>query len=121
MGPTHYAKLYSALTGREITPQELMQTGDRIFNLMKCYNVREGLTRKDDSWPRRFYKEPLPDGPFKGSVLDENKFQQLLGEYYKLRGWEKSSSIPTKDKLIELGLNDAAEELERMGKYPENL
>ena len=55
MGPTHYARLYSALTGRETTPQELMQTGDRIFNLMKCYNVREGLASKDDSWPKRFF------------------------------------------------------------------
>ena len=120
MGPTHYAKLYSALTGWEITPQELMRTGDRIFNLMKCYLVREGLTRKDDSWPKRFFEEPIPDGPLKGSLLDENKFKRLLEEYYELRGWDKSSSIPAKDKLLELSLYDAAEELERMGKYSKN-
>ena len=94
-----------------------MEAGDRIFNLMKCYNVREGLTRKDDTWPRRFFEEPIPDGPFKGSVLDENQFNRLLEEYYALRGWEKRSSIPGKGKLMELGLQDAAEELERMGKY----
>ena len=117
MGPTHYARLYSALTCWETTPQELMQTGDRIFNLMKCYLVREGLTRKDDSWPERFFEEPIPDGPLKGSLLDPNKFNQLLEQYYELRGWDKSSSIPTKAKLLELGLSDAAEELEQMGRY----
>ena len=61
-GPTHYAKLYSAYSGWEITPRELMVTGDRIFNLMKCYIVREGLDGKDDNWPERFYREPVPDG-----------------------------------------------------------
>ena len=117
MGPTHYAKLYSALTGRETTPRELMEIGDRIVNLMKCYNVREGLTRRDDTWPRRFFEEPVPDGPFKGSVLDKNQFNRLLDEYYRLRGWEKISSVPGKAKLMELGLQDAAHELENMGKY----
>ena len=121
MGPTHYAKLYSALTGRETTPQELMKAGDRIFNLMKCFLVREGLARRDDTWPRRFFEEPVPDGPFKGAVLDENTFERLLEEYYALRGWDKSSSIPTREKLLELGLDDAAEELERMGKYAETI
>ena len=120
MGPTHYAKLYSALTGWETTPQELVTTGDRIFNLMKCYLVREGLTRKDDGWPKRFFEEPIPDGPFKGSVLNENKFNRLLEEYYGLRGWDTFTSIPTKNKLLELGIDNAAEELARMGKYPES-
>jgi len=117
MGPTHYAKLYSALTGWETTPQELMITGDKIFNLMKCYNVREGITAEDDTWPKRFFEEPIPDGSFKGSLLDKNQFKRILEEYYGLRGWQKSTSIPTKEKLIELGLDDAAEELERMGKF----
>ncbi len=117
MGPTHYARLYSALTGRETSPQELMTAGDRIFNLMKCYNVREGLTSKDDTWPRRFFEEPIPDGSFKGSVLDEKTFKRLLEEYYELRGWDRKTSIPTKEKLTALGLDDAAAELERMGKF----
>ena len=94
-----------------------MRTGDRIVNLMKCYLVREGLTSQDDSWPKRFFEEPIPDGPFKGSMLDEDTFRQLLEEYYEQRGWDKRSSIPTNDKLLELGLNDVADELERMGKY----
>lgn len=117
LGPTHYAKLYSACTGWETTPRELMMIGDRIVNLMKCYLVREGLTSRDDCWPRRFYEEPIPDGPHKGSMLDEAKLNRIIQEYYELHGWEKDSSVPTKDKLSELGLHGAAEELERLGKY----
>ena len=117
MGPTHYAKLYSAYNGRETTPQELMKIGDRITNLMKCYLVREGLTSKDDTWPKRFFEEPIPDGPLKGSVFDKDKFKRLLEEYYELRGWDKDTSIPKKNHLVDLGLDFVAEELERMGKY----
>ena len=51
MGPTHWAELYSSATGFNIKPRELMLTGERIFNLMKSYIVREGLRREDDSWP----------------------------------------------------------------------
>ena len=117
MGPTHYAKLYSAYSGWETTPQELMFIGDRIVNLMKCYLVREGLDSKDDDWPERFYQEPIPDGPLKGSVLDRTKMKMILEEYYELRGWNKGSSIPTKENLVRLGLDDVANELEGLGKY----
>ncbi|MEW6671800.1 MAG: aldehyde ferredoxin oxidoreductase family protein [Thermodesulfobacteriota bacterium] len=119
MGPTHYAGLYSAYTGREITPREIMRTGDRIFNLMKCYLVREGLSAKDDDWPERFYQEPVPDGPFKGSVLDRSRLKNILKEYYELRGWDGESSIPGRATLRELGLGDAAAELEKLGRYPD--
>ena len=117
MGPTHYAKLYSAYSGWETTPQELMFIGDRIVNLMKCYLVREGLDSKDDDWPERFYQEPIPDGPLKGSVLDRVKMKMILEEYYELRGWDKKSSIPTEENLIRLGLADVANELKGFGKY----
>ena len=59
----------------------------------------------------------FPDGPYKGSVLNKEKFKGLLEEYYELRGWNKETSIPKKDHLIDLGPDFAAEELERMGKY----
>ena len=116
MGPTHYAKLYSAFTGWETTPQELMKTGDRIVNLMKCYLVREGLTSKDDTWPKRFFEEPIPDGPLKGSVFDKGKFKRLLEEYYELRGWDRDSGFPKREKLSELGIEDIADDVEKLGK-----
>ncbi len=119
MGPTHYAKLYSACTGRETSPRELMRIGDRIVNLMKCYLVREGLTSADDTWPQRFFKDPIPDGPLKGAILDEKKFRRILEAYYENRGWDRNTSIPTREKLLSLGLGEAAAELERLGKYAE--
>ena len=115
LGPTHLAELYSACTGGEITAEEIMRTGERIFNLMKAYNVREGLTREDDNWPERFYREPR-DG---SRIAPKEKLEQLLDEYYELRGWNKERGVPTKGKLDELGLGDIADELLGMGLIAE--
>jgi aldehyde:ferredoxin oxidoreductase len=119
MGPTHYAKLYSACTGWQITPRELIKTGDRIFNLMKAYNVRQGLTRKDDDYPARYYQEPIMGGPAKGVVLSRAKMNRLLDEYYDLREWDRERGVPTKKKLIELDLDYVANELSKKGLIPE--
>ncbi|MFC1964965.1 aldehyde ferredoxin oxidoreductase family protein [Chloroflexota bacterium] len=119
IGPTHYAKLYSACTGWQISPQELMNTGDRVSHLMKAYNVREGLTRKDDDWPERFYNEPLPDGLLKGALLSKEKLNKLLDDYYELRGWDKKKGVPTKRKLIELDLGYVADELSKLELIPD--
>jgi len=88
-----------------------MQFGEKVFTLLKAYTVRQGLTRKDDTWPDRFYTEPLPEGPAKGAVLSRDEIEQLLDEYYELRGWDKTRGIPTKEKLIQLGLRDIADSL----------
>jgi len=106
VGPTHCAKLFSAYTGWDITPSEIMQTGERIYNLMRLYNMREGLTRSDDDWPLRFYNEPLRGGPAEGTKLSKCKINQLLDCYYELRGWDKITGNPTEEKLEELGLKE---------------
>ncbi len=111
MGPTYCARLYSACTGRQITPREIMKTGERIFNLMRAYLVREGITRKDDSYPARFYEEPIPDGPTKGASLSRETMDGLLDVYYDLVEWDKKTGIPTKRKLVDLGLDYVADEL----------
>jgi aldehyde:ferredoxin oxidoreductase len=116
MGPAHFARLYSACTGWHITPSGIMKAGERIFNLMKAYIVREGFTRKDDDWPARFYEEPLPEGPARGAVLSKDDVNRLLDEYYELMGWDKRSGMPTKGNLAELGLEEVADELEGLGK-----
>ncbi|MBI4333336.1 MAG: aldehyde ferredoxin oxidoreductase family protein [Chloroflexi bacterium] len=114
LGPAYLSRLFSACTGIETTPQELMKSGERVFTLFKAYSVREGLTRKDDAWPDRFYREPLPEGPARGAVLSREAVGRLLDEYYELRGWEKESGVPTRQKLNELGLHDIADELVRL-------
>lgn len=118
LGPTHLARLFSACSGRDTSPQDVMNYGEKIFNLLKAHNIRQGLTRKDDNWPDRFYEESLPDGPAKGARLSRNTIEQLLNEYYGLRGWDIKTGIPSERKLIELGLGDIASDLLKLGRLP---
>lgn len=95
-----YAKLLSAATGIEFSDEELMKIGERIWNLERLYNLREGLSAKDDTLPERFLKEPMPEGPSKGRV---NMLSKMLPSYYTFREWD-SKGVPTEEKLRELGL-----------------
>jgi aldehyde:ferredoxin oxidoreductase len=116
IGPTLFAKFYSAYTGRQVTPRELIKTGERVWNLMRAFNVREGATRKDDDWPDRFYQEPVREGIAKGTPpLSRDDMYRLLDEYYELVGWDRKTGIPTKRKLTELGLDYVAAQLSKMG------
>lgn len=81
---------------------ELNRIGERIFTLERLFNLRAGLSAKDDTLPKRFLKEPMPEGPSKGQIFEQD---QLLPKYYEIRGWDKKG-IPKKDKLEELGLAD---------------
>jgi len=118
VGPTHLSRLLSAMTGRDITPEEMMTAGEKVFTLLKMYTVRQGLTRRDDAFPERFYSEPLPEGPSNGAVVPRETIGRLLGEYYELRGWDKSTGIPTEQKLAELGLEDMARDLPKLVNVP---
>ena len=89
-----------AATGIEISLDEMMKAGERIWNLERLFNLKSGLTGKDDRLPDRIVKEPMPGGPAKGKVVELDK---MLPEYYSLRGWDKEG-VPTKEKLKELGL-----------------
>ncbi len=104
------SNLYTLATGIEMTPEELEKAGERIWNLKKAFNIREGWTRKDDTLPPRFMKDPIPDGVAKGQLISKKDLNFLLDAYYKARGWTKDGMIP-KEKLIELGLDDIAEEV----------
>jgi len=73
--------------------------------------VRQGLTRVDDSLPKKFFDQPLAKGRYKGQVIDKEKFEQMKDEYYELRGWDKKTGIPTREKLEELDLKDVADEV----------
>jgi len=98
-----FVELLNKATGFNFTVEEYLKTGERIWNLTRLFNVREGLTRKDDDLPARFMEEPLPDGVAKGQVITEKMLREMLDEYYTLRGWNRNG-IPTKEKLKELGL-----------------
>ena len=97
---THIVKWYRDVTGREMGIEDFMRAGERIFNLKRLYNVRLGISRKDDTLPfrsltfRRIGKGITPNLPPLG---------QMLSEYYEYRGWSEDG-IPTPEKLKELGL-----------------
>ena len=78
----------------------LNKRGELIFTLERMFNLGAGMSAKDDTLPKRFLKEPMPEGPAKGQVFEQD---QLLPEYYKMRGWDEKG-IPQKAKLDELGI-----------------
>ena len=98
------AKLYSAVTGLDVTAQELEAAGERIINLAKLINVREGLTRDDDTLPWKVLNQPVTeDGPAKGAVVTQDELELMLDDYYQSRGWTVEG-VPSAAKLQELGL-----------------
>lgn len=111
--PEMLARLYSAVTGMPMDQEEVLRTGERIINIERAFNIREGLTRKDDTLPERMLKEPYPDGPAKGQVVN---LEPMLDDYYRFRGWDKATGFPARAKLLELRLADVALDLEKMGK-----
>ncbi|MCX6644369.1 MAG: aldehyde ferredoxin oxidoreductase family protein [Candidatus Bathyarchaeota archaeon] len=100
------AKLYTLVTGYEMTPEELSAAGERINTLARLINLREGLSRKDDTLPWKVMNQPIPDdGPVKGAVVTQDELDLLLDDYYQSRGWTLDG-VPTKSQLNKLGLED---------------
>jgi len=107
VGKEEVLALVNAATGFNYNMDEFLRVGERISNLTRTFNLREGLTKKDDTLPYRLLKEPLPSGPCKGEVV---KLKPMLEEYYKLRGWDREGK-PTKAKLKALELDFATKTL----------
>jgi aldehyde:ferredoxin oxidoreductase len=105
------ASLMEAVTGLTYTPDDILQVGERINNLARAFNTREGLTRADDTLPERLLTEPLKAGASRGHFISKDELSQMLDEYYTARGWDISSGAPTRDKLTELGLGYVADQL----------
>ncbi|SNT21321.1 aldehyde:ferredoxin oxidoreductase [Anaerovirgula multivorans] len=105
----HVLKGFNYATGIELSEEEYLQAGERIWNLIRLFNVREGISRKDDTLPPRVFDDelPLPEKnlPMKSIRLDRKAFSNAIDEYYRIRGWD-ANGIPTKEKLKELDLNN---------------
>lgn len=107
------AELYFSATGIEMTVNELKQCGERILNLWKVINFKEGFTRKDDRFSEKWL-EPLRTGdgqelPLKGcggDIINIDILNKMLDDYYDERGWDIMTGVPTRDKLITLGLEN---------------
>ena len=102
------AQVFSLVTGIPMDAEELRKTGERMNNLARLFNIREGLTRKDDTLPYRTMHDPIPDGVSKGSYVTQDELDLMLDAYYEARGWT-NLGVPTKEKLDELGLSDYAD------------
>jgi len=90
-------------TGFDHTVKSYLQAGDRIWNLVRLFNLREGM-EPDDSLPPRFFNDPFTKGQAEGVLLDPGNFEGCLKEYYSLRGWT-ADGVPTAEKAAELGLS----------------
>lgn len=100
----HLADLYTLITGIPMSAKMLTTAGERIYNLAKCFNIREAnVSRKDDYPPPRAF-EPLNDAVNKGARIKKEEFDEALDAYYQVRGWDREGR-PTKEKLMQLGLD----------------
>jgi aldehyde:ferredoxin oxidoreductase len=102
--PKLLTAILNAITGWDLTLDELLTAGERVFNLCRMLIVREGASRKDDTLPERFGK-PMPAGPTAGETVTATELQSMLDEYYRLRGWS-NEGVPLKETLDRLGLLD---------------
>lgn len=101
-----YPRFVTAATGREISLQEFLRVGERIWNLERLFNLGAGLSRADDLLPERCF-EPIRGEASEGAVMDRGEFERMLDEYYQLRGWDEAG-IPSRQKLRGLGIPEYA-------------
>jgi aldehyde:ferredoxin oxidoreductase len=93
--------LLNLATGFRYSKESYLLSGERIWNLIRVFNLREGV--EEDTLPWRIFNDPFTKGPAKNKVIPHKEFKECLEEYYSLRGWNKKG-VPTKEKLKQLGL-----------------
>lgn len=95
--------MLNAALGWDFSTDDYLKIGERIWNAERLFNLKAGLDPlKEDTLPKRFLEEPMPEGPNKGHVV---RLKEMLPRYYKLRGWTEDGRIP-EEKLKELGLEE---------------
>ncbi len=105
--------IFNVVTGMDLTVAQAEETAERIWNVIRAFNVREGMRRADDTLPKRFLEEPIPDGPSKGMVVSREMLETMKDDYYMVRGWDRETGIPTPQRLQKLDLPDIAEDMEK--------
>jgi aldehyde:ferredoxin oxidoreductase len=108
-GPDETVEFVRAVTGwADFTLEELMAVGERRLNMLRLFNAREGLARKDDRLPKKFFKQLAGTGPTANIALTDEEMEQALDLYYEAAGWDKASGNPTAETLERLELGWAA-------------
>jgi len=116
--PEHLAAFYSVGSGVETSAEDLFKFAHKIRTLERAYEVGEGVSREKDTLPKRYIDHPVKEGPVKGAVLESAKFEEMKTKYYELRRWDVKTGIPTEETLKELGLDDVAARLKKLGRLP---
>ena len=101
-----YLDLLNTATGWDMDVDEFRKSGERIYNLIRMFCVREGIDRAADTLPKRLMEDPLPEGPAKGMVIDKETLEMLKDAYYEYRGWDRETGKPTDEKLKDLDLEE---------------
>lgn len=109
-GWNRYLGMLNAATGMEMTPSDFALFGERIWNQVRAFNVREGFSRRDDTLPARIFDEPLASGIAQGKRLPRLEFEKMLDDYYQLK-----TGYPTRQTLRRLGLEDVSRSLDSLG------
>ena len=104
----HWAAMVAALTGWDFDGKELLLICERVNNLARLFNIREGISRKDDMLPKRLLSLPEFGAYENNQDCVISDFDALLDEYYMARGWDPETGYPTAEKLEELGLSEYA-------------
>jgi aldehyde:ferredoxin oxidoreductase len=116
--PDQVVHLVQAVTGWDVSLEELLRAGERRVTLQRAFNAREGIDRAADALPERFF-EPLGGvGPNAGRRIDPQALHTALTEYYESMGWDPASGNPMRARLAELGLDWVADDLDRRGALP---
>jgi aldehyde:ferredoxin oxidoreductase len=108
-GPEQMVQMIQAVTGWDVTIQELMTVGERRLNLMRLFNAREGFDHKQDTLPEKFLARGLEGGPTQDWKVDRDAFQTALKEYYRQCQWDQETGNPTSETLNRLGVSWSTE------------
>jgi aldehyde:ferredoxin oxidoreductase len=103
-----FPEMVEAVTGMQLSVADLLTVGERVYNVQRAFNAREGLDRRADTLPPRIFEDPIPKGESKGSRIRRSEFERMLDDYYQARGWSENG-IPTKVKLACLDLDEFTE------------
>ncbi len=112
MGMEELAHIITSVTGDETSVDDLLTLGARRLNLLRAFNAREGITREQDTLPRRLFDEPLQGGRTDGAVVDRETWEAALETYYEMAGWDPTTGNPTRATLEDLDLGWVADELQ---------
>lgn len=98
-----FSKLIALSTGLSFTPKDLRTIGERIYTLERMMLIKDGFSRQDDTLPKRYFNEPISEGPAQGQVILRKEFNKILDKYYRLHGWDENG-VPKKNTLKRLGI-----------------